>query len=72
MLPPISNSPKWLFSPTVIKNGGRLAAPLAHTYAWASFHLELWEGQSVSEVVAGVQGAGPPVVGVVRGQLPLA
>ena len=34
----------------------------AHAYAWASFHFELWEGQSVSKVFAWVQGAGPLVV----------
>ena len=39
--------------------------------AWASFHFEMWEGQSVSEVFAGVQGAGP-LAGVVRGKRPLA
>ena len=35
-----------------------------------AFHFELWEGQSVSEVFVGVQGAGP-LAGVVRGQCPL-
>ena len=32
---------------------------LAHAYAWASFHFELWEGQSVREVFAGVGGLAP-------------
>ena len=76
MLPPSLNSPEWLISPTVIKNGigARLSCPppLAHAYshAWASFNFELWEGQSVSKVFAGVQEAGP-LAGVVRGQRPL-
>ena len=43
---------------------------LSYSHAWASFNFELWEGQSVSEVFAGVQEAGP-LAGVVRGQRPL-
>ena len=35
--------------------------PFAHAYVWASFNFEMWEGQSVSEVFAGVQGAVPLV-----------
>ena len=76
MLPPIVNSPKWLISPDCHKKKkikkkekwgmGRsppAPPPFAHAYAWASFHFELREGQSVSEVFAGIQGAGP-LVGV--------
>ena len=43
---------------------------LSYSHAWTSFNFESWEGQSVSEVFAGVQEAGPQV-GVVRGQHPL-
>ena len=39
-------------------------------HAWTLFHFELWEGQSVSEVFAEVQGAGS-LEGVVRGKRPL-
>ena len=61
--------PEWLISPDCHqKMGGGAAAPpptphpLPHgtAYAWASFNFELWEGHSVSEVFAGVHGAGPP------------
>ena len=43
---------------------------LSYSHAWASFNFELWEGQSVSKVFAGVKEAGP-LAGVVRGQHPL-
>ena len=44
---------------------------LSYSHAWASFNFELWEGQSVSEVLSGlgVQEAGP-LAGVVRGERP--
>ena len=60
MLPSISNSPEWLISPDCHQKWGfsrargRVSPPPAHAYAWASFHYEFWEGQSVSEVFAGV------------------
>ena len=48
---------------------GPPALPTLRTlmHAWTIFHFELWEGQSVSEVFAGVQGAGP-LAGVLRGK----
>ena len=65
--------PSGSFPPTVIKNGSRAkgAVPQCALVMWTSFHFELWEGQSVSEVFAGVQLAGS-LAGVVRGQGPLA
>ena len=70
MLPLILNSPRGSFPPTVIKNGGPgPRPPFMHTSAWASFHFELWEGQSVSEVFARVQGVASPDGGC-RGEAP--
>ena len=76
MLPPIFKiPPSGSFPPTGIKNeiGARSPAlshlrTLSYSHAWASFNFE-WEGQSVSEVFAGVQEAGPQV-GVEGGSSP--
>ena len=81
MLPPILNSPEWLISHDCHQKWdwgvALLPYPIYARYivsyshaSWASFNFELWEGQSVSEVFAGVQEAGP-LAGVVRGQRPL-
>ena len=73
MLPLILNSRvhEWLISPDYHQKWGEQPSLFVCAYAWVSFHFELWEEQSVSEVFAGVQGAGP-LAGVVRGQCPLA
>ena len=73
MLPPILNSPEWLISPNCHQKWEdvqRRRSPIAQAYAWAPFHFELWEGQSVSEVFEGVQGAGP-LEGLQGGSAPL-
>ena len=73
MLPPIWSSPEWLISPDCHQKWDwgqpSCPTPFAHAYshAWASFNFELWEGQSVNELFAEVQEAGP-LAGVVRGQ----
>ena len=68
--------PEWLNSPDCHQKwdwgAALLPSPICArlSHAWALFNFELMEGQSVNEVFAGVQEAGP-LAGVVRGQRPL-